>query len=111
MSAGHIYNYFESKEEIIEAIVEQNTAESMALIDEMQSGEADPAEAVLSQLGRGLDLVMDGGTRPGTGRSRRGHPQPQGRAIGVPGRTGATGSAEVPSSWPQGGAADLASAS
>ena len=49
MSAGHIYNYFESKDDIIAAFVQQNMERVSALINELDECE-DPLQATLDDL-------------------------------------------------------------
>lgn len=49
MSAGHIYNYFECKEEIINAIVQQDIAETLQMIDDLENDGAGALEAVVSR--------------------------------------------------------------
>jgi AcrR family transcriptional regulator len=46
MSTGHIYHYFKSKEAIVEAIVERDQKQGLALIDHMKT-KADALEAMI----------------------------------------------------------------
>lgn len=47
ISSGHLYHYFDSKEAIVEAIIEADRARVMALIAEIR-GRPDPVEALLA---------------------------------------------------------------
>lgn len=58
MSAGHIYNYFDSKEAIIEAIVERDIDEFLALTAQMQ-GQADVRRALVERVDEGVAQRLD----------------------------------------------------
>ena len=58
MSAGHIYNYFDSKEAIIEAIVARDIDEFLALTAQMQ-GEADLRHEMVERVDEGTDRRLD----------------------------------------------------
>lgn len=65
ISPGHLYHYFDSKEAIVEAIVEEDRARGIALIAELK-GRPDPVAALLAaasaamrdDLGFWLDPVL-----------------------------------------------------
>ncbi|ADK85149.1 transcriptional regulator, TetR family [Desulfarculus baarsii DSM 2075] len=59
MSAGHIYNFFTCKEEIIEAIVKEDLAETLKIINELHNSDEDFVDTMVSQLWRGVDRAMD----------------------------------------------------
>lgn len=54
MSPGHIYNLFENKDEIIEAIVERDCAEIVQRIGELQQ-EGDVLQAMLRETEKAID--------------------------------------------------------
>ncbi|WP_428422521.1 TetR/AcrR family transcriptional regulator [Methylibium sp.] len=58
MSAGHIYNYFDSKEAIIEAIVARDIDEFLALTAQMQ-GEADLRRGMVERVDEGANRRLD----------------------------------------------------
>lgn len=58
MSAGHIYNYFESKEAIIEAMVKRDLDHALDKIAKIQ-GEKDILEAMLSTVEEGVQRRID----------------------------------------------------
>ncbi|EWS54195.1 TetR/AcrR family transcriptional regulator [Methylibium sp. Pch-M] len=58
MSAGHIYNYFDSKEAIIEAIVARDIDEFLTLTAQMQ-GEADLRHEMVERVDEGTDRRLD----------------------------------------------------
>lgn len=58
MSAGHIYNYFDSKEAIIEAIVARDIDEFLTLTAQMQ-GEADLRYEMVERVDEGTDRRLD----------------------------------------------------
>lgn len=53
MSAGHIYNYFESKDVIIAAFVEQNVERVSALMRDLGQ-RADPLQAIVDDVAKNL---------------------------------------------------------
>lgn len=54
MSPGHIYNYFASKEAIIEAIVAQNMAEMFSLIQQFANTEGPVVDAMIAGTAQGV---------------------------------------------------------
>jgi AcrR family transcriptional regulator len=58
MSVGHIYHYFENKTAIIEAIVDRDMAEVMAIIDQFARAD-DPVAEMLSHLGENMSRHLD----------------------------------------------------
>jgi TetR/AcrR family transcriptional regulator, repressor for uid operon len=58
MSAGHIYNYFESKEAIIEAMVKRDMDQSLERIARVQ-GEKDILKAMLGTVDEGVQRRID----------------------------------------------------
>lgn len=63
MSVGHIYHYFSSKEAIIEAIVERDQQEILAVDSGIRS-QPDPAQAFVDHAPRGLDRILDNANGP-----------------------------------------------
>lgn len=60
MSVGHIYNYFESKESIIEALIEMQTAQFIRMISEGGAyNAAKDQEEVRRRLEQFADIFMD----------------------------------------------------
>jgi AcrR family transcriptional regulator len=55
MSPGHIYNYFASKEAIIEAIIAQNMAEMFSLIEGFANAEGQVIDAMVDGAAHGID--------------------------------------------------------
>lgn len=55
MSPGHIYNYFASKEAIIEAIIAQNMAEMFSLIEGFANAEGKVVDAMIDGAAHGID--------------------------------------------------------
>lgn len=58
MSAGHIYNYFASKDAIIAAFVEDNVARVMEIIRKMES-QADPLQAIVDDVEQSVPENLD----------------------------------------------------
>jgi AcrR family transcriptional regulator len=58
MSAGHIYHYFESKEAIIAAIVEQDLARVLTLTAELRSAR-DVKDAMIERVAEGVAEHLD----------------------------------------------------
>ena len=58
MSAGHIYNYFESKESIIEAMVKRDLDHALERIATIQ-GEKDMLKAMLGTVDEGIQRRID----------------------------------------------------
>lgn len=56
MSAGHIYNYFESKEAIIENIIEKDLDEMFTIFDDFEDKQGDISTFL---LGEGVKRFMD----------------------------------------------------
>ncbi|HEA15061.1 MAG TPA: TetR/AcrR family transcriptional regulator, partial [Pseudoalteromonas prydzensis] len=50
MSAGHIYNYFESKEAIIESIIEKDMEEMFSIFQQFEDHPGDVLAALLDGL-------------------------------------------------------------
>ena len=61
MSAGHIYNYFESKEAIIESIIEQDMEEMFSIFQEFEDQPGDILTVLLDGLHHGVQRHMDTG--------------------------------------------------
>lgn len=55
MSPGHIYNYFASKEAIIEAIIAQNMAEMFSLLEGFANAEGQVVDAMVDGAAHGID--------------------------------------------------------
>jgi TetR/AcrR family transcriptional regulator, repressor for uid operon len=61
MSAGHIYNYFASKEAIIESIIEKDMEEMFSIFQEFEDQPGDMLTVLLNGLHRGVQRHMDTG--------------------------------------------------
>ncbi|MBH0056820.1 TetR/AcrR family transcriptional regulator [Pseudoalteromonas sp. SWXJZ94C] len=61
MSAGHIYNYFESKEAIIESIIEKDMEEMFSIFQEFEDQPGDILTVLLDGLNIGVKRHMDTG--------------------------------------------------
>ncbi|MBH0059589.1 TetR/AcrR family transcriptional regulator [Pseudoalteromonas sp. NZS71] len=61
MSAGHIYNYFESKEAIIESIIEKDMEEMFSIFQQFEDHPGDVLGALLDGLNIGVQRHMDTG--------------------------------------------------
>ena len=61
MSAGHIYNYFESKEAIIESIIEKDMEEMFSIFQEFEDHPGDVLQALIDGLNIGVQRHMDTG--------------------------------------------------
>ncbi|MCF2916347.1 TetR/AcrR family transcriptional regulator [Pseudoalteromonas sp. Cn5-37] len=59
MSAGHIYNYFASKEAIIESIVERDMEEMFSIFKEFADKPGDRVTVLLDGLDRGVERHTD----------------------------------------------------
>ncbi|WP_077339943.1 TetR/AcrR family transcriptional regulator [Pseudocolwellia agarivorans] len=59
MSAGHIYNYFESKEAIIESIIEQDMQEMFSIFQQFKEQPGDMLTILLDGLNVGVQRHMD----------------------------------------------------
>lgn len=59
MSPGHIYNYFVSKEAIIEAIVAQNMAELFSMLSSFASMEGDLLDALVNGADQGVEKNLN----------------------------------------------------
>jgi len=58
MSAGHIYNYFDSKDAIIAAFVEENVTRVMEIIRNLES-QADPLQAIIDDVEQSVRDNLD----------------------------------------------------
>lgn len=61
MSAGHIYNYFESKEAIIESIIAKDMEEMFSIFQEFEEHPGDVLQALIDGLNMGVQRHMDTG--------------------------------------------------
>lgn len=61
MSAGHIYNYFDSKEAIIERIIEKDMEEMFSIFQQFEDHPSDVLTAVLDGLHIGVQRYIDSG--------------------------------------------------
>jgi len=61
MSAGHIYNYFESKEAIIESIIAKDMEEMFSIFQEFEEHPGDVLQALIDGLNMGVQRNMDTG--------------------------------------------------
>lgn len=61
MSAGHIYNYFESKEAIIESIIEKDMEEMFSIFEDFEGQPQDTLTVLLNGLNIGVQRHMDTG--------------------------------------------------
>ncbi|MBQ4833718.1 TetR/AcrR family transcriptional regulator [Pseudoalteromonas sp. MMG010] len=61
MSAGHIYNYFNSKEAIIESIIEKDMAEMFSIFEQFEQQPGDILSVLLDGLNIGVQRHMDTG--------------------------------------------------
>ncbi len=59
MSAGHIYNYFNSKEEIIFGIVERNVSDILELMSDLAAPGKDVLDAMLDHTAESIDTNTD----------------------------------------------------
>ena len=59
MSAGHIYHYFESKEDIIRAIVQMDLEDTLRIMNEAEAGGGDLIQAMLAGVGQGVERMTD----------------------------------------------------
>ncbi|MBE0361566.1 TetR/AcrR family transcriptional regulator [Pseudoalteromonas aliena] len=59
MSAGHIYNYFESKEAIIESIIEKDMEEMFSIFEGFEGQPQDTLTVLLNGLNIGVQRHMD----------------------------------------------------
>lgn len=59
MSAGHIYNYFENKEAIIEAIIERDKAEMFSAFDGFIQQQGELLDIMLSGVDQGVDKHLN----------------------------------------------------
>ncbi|MBH0038862.1 MULTISPECIES: TetR/AcrR family transcriptional regulator [unclassified Pseudoalteromonas] len=62
MSAGHIYNYFESKEAIIESIIEKDMEEMFSIFQQFEDHPGDVLQALIDGLNIGVQRHMDTGS-------------------------------------------------
>lgn len=61
MSAGHIYNYFASKEAIIESIIEKDMEEMFSIFEHFEGQPEDTLTVLLNGLNIGVQRHMDTG--------------------------------------------------
>jgi len=61
MSAGHIYNYFDSKEAIIESIIERDMEEMFSIFQEFEEQPGDILTVLINGLNVGVQRHMDTG--------------------------------------------------
>jgi len=54
MSAGHIYNYFASKEAIIEAIIAKDMEELFSIFDQLEAAEGELVQVMLDSANEGV---------------------------------------------------------
>ena len=59
MSAGHIYNYFASKEAIIEAIIEQNMEEMFSIFQQFEDQPGELVNVMLDGCDEGVERHLD----------------------------------------------------
>ena len=59
MSAGHIYNYFCSKEAIIEAIIHKNMEEMFVIFQQFEDQSGDLVDIMLNGCSEGLERHLD----------------------------------------------------
>jgi len=59
MSAGHIYNYFDSKEAIIESIIEKDMEEMFSIFQQFEDHPSDVLTAILDGLNVGVQRRID----------------------------------------------------
>ncbi|XQW83766.1 TetR/AcrR family transcriptional regulator [Thalassotalea piscium] len=59
MSAGHIYNYFDSKEAIIESIIEKDMEEMFSIFKQFEDHPSDVLTAILDSVHVGVERHMD----------------------------------------------------
>ena len=59
MSAGHIYNYFASKEAIIESIIERDMEEMFSIFQQFESQPGDLVSVLLDGLDHGVERHTD----------------------------------------------------
>lgn len=59
MSAGHIYNYFDSKEAIIEAIIQRDMEEMFSVFQQFEDDPGDLITIMLDGAEHGVDRHMD----------------------------------------------------
>ena len=77
MSVGHIYHYYESKDAIIEAIVDRDIEEAPGMLDDF-SGADDVVAAMMDRLDETVERHLDTGQGgPAARNPRRGRAQSQ----------------------------------